>query len=214
MARRSSLLVSCLAAVTLASGCSHVVDGLPLMPPAGGPYLDGMDVDDLLLTTPEMRDLTGAGLDLNGVPGMDSTQTVDDELLVDSAPPECQFVFRESTIFGPDVKQFHKTSFQTPAKRALLSEAAAAYVDADTALRAFDNVTELVKACGSSSSGYAYVYDWTVDPQTLRAESIGDCGRIYRLESTVLIEVTYCGYSTRVVPDLLADRIAARVGAR
>jgi hypothetical protein len=197
--------------LSLASGCLHVVSGLPLMPPAEGPYLNGMDVDDLLLTTPEMRDLTGAGLDLNGVPGMDSKQTVDDELLVESAPPECQFVFRESTIFGPDVKQFHKTSFQTPPKQALLSEAAAAYVDADTALRAFDNVTELVKACGASSSGYAYVYDWTADPQTLRAESLGDCGRIYRLESTVLIEVTYCGYSTRVVPDLVAARIAARV---
>ena len=32
-------------------------------------------------------------------------------------------------------------------------------------------------------------------------------------EDTVLIEVTYCGYS-HVVPDLVATRIAARVGAR
>jgi PknH-like extracellular domain len=214
MARRSSVLVSCLAAVTLASGCAHVVTGTPLMPPAEGPYLDGMDVNKLLLTTTEMRDLTGAGSDLNGVPGMDSTQTVDDELLVDSAPPECQFVFRESTIFGPDVKQFHKTSFQTPPNRALLSEAAAAYVDANTARRAFDNVENLVKACGATGSGYAYVYDWTADPRTVRADGLGDCGRIYRLQSTVLIEVTYCGYSTHVVPDLVATRIAARVGTR
>src|ERR1700757_479722 len=211
MARRSSTVLSCLAWATLASGCTHVVDGIALMPPTARPYLDGMDVDELLLTTTEMRDLTGAGSDLNGVPGMDSTQTVDDELLVDSAPPECQFVFRESTIFGPDVKQFHKTSFQTPPKRALLSEAAAAYVDADTALRAFDSITDLVKACGATSSGYAYVYDWTADSQTVRAESLGDCGRIYRLQSTVLIEVTYCGYSTHVIPDLVATRIAARV---
>jgi PknH-like extracellular domain len=214
MARRSSSLVGCLAAVTLASGCAHVVGGTPLMPPTGTPYLDGMDVDELLLSTAEMRDLTGAGRDLNGVPGMDSTQTVDDELLVDSAPPECQFVFRESMIFGPDVKQFHKTSFQTPPKHALLSEAAAAYTDSDTALRAFDNVADLVKACGATGSGYAYVYDWTADPQTVRADSLGDCGRIYRRQSTVLIEVTYCGYTSHVVPDLVATRIAARVGTK
>jgi hypothetical protein len=214
MARRGSALLACLAAVTLASGCTHVVGGIALMPPAEGPYLSGMDVDDLLLTTPELRDLTGAGLDLNGVPGMDSKQPVDDDLLVGSAPPECQFVFRESAVFGPDVKQFHKTSFQTPPNQALLSEAAAAYLDADTALRAFDNITDLVKSCGATRSGYAYVYDWTADQQTLRAESFGDCGRVYRLQSTVLIEVTYCGYRSRVVPELVATRIAARVAAK
>jgi PknH-like extracellular domain len=214
MARRGSLLISCLAAVTLATSCTRMVGGVPLMPPTEGPYLDGMDVDQLLLTTAEMRDLTGAGTDLNGVPGMDSKQTVDDELLVDAAPPECQFVFRESMIFGPDVKQFHKTSFQTPPKQALLSEAAAAYVDANTALRAFNNITDQVKACGATSSGDAYVFDWTADAQTVRAESLGDCGRIYQLQSTVLIEVTYCGYSSHVIPDLVAARIAARVGTK
>ncbi len=213
MARRSSVLLSCLAAATLAGGCAHVVGGTAAMPPAEGPYLHGMDVDDLLLTTPEMRDLTGAGLDLNGIPGMDSKYTVDDELLVEAAPPECRFVFRESLVFGPDVKQFHKTSFQTPPKSALLSEAAAAYDDAPTARRAFDNVANLVKACGDTPSGYSYVYNWTADEQTLQAEGLGDCGRVYRVEATVLIEVTYCGYS-HVVPDLLAKRIAARVGAR
>ena len=182
------------------------------MPPDQGPYLNGMDVDELLLTTAELRDLTGAGLDLTGVPGMDSKQTVDDDLLVGSAPPECQFVFRESAVFGPDVKLFHKTSFQTPPKQALLSEAAAAYLDTDTAQHAFDNITDLVKNCGATSSGY--VYDWNADQQTLRTESLGDCGRIYRLQSTVLIEVTYCGYRSRVVPDLVATRIAAKVGTR
>lgn len=210
MARRSAVLLSCLAAITLASGCARVVGGLASMPPTESRYLKGMDVDDLLLTTPEMRDLTGAGLDLTEVPGMDSIQTVDNDLFVDSAPPECRFVFLESLIFGPDVKQFHKTSFQTPPKRELLSEAAAAYVDADTARRAFDNVTNLIKACGDGNSGYAYVYEWTADPQTVHAESIGDCGRMYRLAATVLIEVTYCGY-TQVVPDLVATRIASRV---
>jgi hypothetical protein len=213
MARRSSVLLCCLAAAALAGGCARVVGGIAAMPPTEGPYLHGMDVDDLLLTTPEMRDLTGAGPDLNGVPGMDSKYTVDDELLIGAAPPECQFVFLESMVFGPDVKQFHKTSFQTPPKSALLSEAAAAYIDAPTARRAFDNVANLVKACGEIPSGASYVYDWTADGQTLRADGLGDCGRVYRVEATVLIEVTYCGYS-HVVPDLVATRIAARVGAR
>ncbi len=183
------------------------------MPPMEWPYLDGLDVDDLLLTTAEMRDLTGAGLDLNGVPGMDSKWTVDDELLVGAAPPQCQFVFRESQIFGPDVKQFHKTSFQTPPDSAMLSEAAAAYVDGATARRVFDNVSNLVKACGDTPSGYGYVYEWTTDGQTLWSESLCDCGRIYRLEDNVLIEVTYSGYS-HVVPDLVTTRIASRVGPR
>jgi hypothetical protein len=213
MARRSGAVLSCLAAISLASGCAHVVGGIASMPPTEGPYLGGMDVDELLLTTPELRDLTGAGLDLSGVPGMDSIQTVDNNLLVGSAPPECRFVYLESQTFGPDVKQFHKTTFQTPPKSELLSEAAAAYVDTDTAQRAFDNVTELVKGCGESSSGYAYVYDWSADQQTVHGQSIGDCGRIYRLAATVLIEVTYCGYS-HVIPDLVAARIAARVGTR
>jgi len=210
-ARHAATYLAVAAVIAIAGGCTHVVGGLALMRPDEGPYLNGMDVDELLLTTPELRDLTGAGLDLNGVPGMDSKQTVDDELLVGAAPPECQFVFRESAIFGPDVKQFHKTSFQTPPKQALLSEAAAAYVDAGTARHVFDNVAGLVKSCGDTSS--AYVYDWTADAQTVRAESLGDCGRIYRLESTVLIEVTYCGYS-QVVPNLVATRIASRVGTR
>src|ERR1700741_1001832 len=96
---------------------------------------------------------------------------------------------------------------RAPLQADLPAEGAAAYLDADTALRAFGNITELVKSCGATSSGY--VYDWTADQETLRAESFGDCGRIYRLQSTVLVEVTYCGYSSRVVPDLVATRIAA-----
>jgi hypothetical protein len=207
------MLLSCLAAAMLFTGCTRVVGGIAFMPPTEGSYRDGMDVDDLLLTTAELRDLTGAGLDLNGVPGMDSTQTVDDQLLVDAAPPECRFVFLESQVFGGNVKQFHKTSFQTPSKAALLSEAAAAYVDADSARRAFGTVTDLVKACGDSTTGYAYVNKYTADAEAVHAEDMGDCGRVYRLADTVLVEVTYCGYS-HVVPDIVASRMASRVHRR
>jgi hypothetical protein len=221
MARRGSVLlrfprtraaVQVLAGVLLVGGCTQITGGVAMMPPGEDPWLDGMDVDALLLSTPEMRDVTGAGTDLNGIPGMDSKYTVDNELLVETAPPDCRFVFRESQVFGPDVKQFHKTSFQWPPKSALLSEAAAAYVDTATSRRAFDNVTALVKSCAEAPGGTGFVYDWHTDSQTLRAES-GDCGRIYRVQSTVLVEVTYCGYS-HVVPDVVASRIAAKVGAR
>lgn len=212
MARRSTALLGCLAAVVLASACTRVVDGGATMPPTERPSANGIDVDELLLTTPELRDITGAGLDLTGVPGMDSTGTVDNDLLVGSAPPECRFVYRESVVFGPDVKQFHKTTFQTPPKSELLSEGAATYLDADTARQVFDNVTRLVKTCGESTSGSAYVDHWSVDEQSVHADSAGDCGRTYRLAASVLIEVTYCGYS-HVVPDLVAERIAARVPA-
>ena len=211
MARRSSALLACLA-VTLASGCTQVVDGTASSPPTGRPYINGINVDNLLLTTEELRDITGAGLDLSDVPGMDSTQPVDDELLVDHAPPECQFVFRETQTFR-GVVQFHKTSFQTPPKSALLSEAAAAYDNADAARGAFTRVGDLITACGERTSGATYVATWTADADAVRAESAGDCGRIYRLAKTVLVEVTYCGYS-HVVPDLVATRIASRVTPR
>ncbi|HZQ33974.1 MAG TPA: sensor domain-containing protein, partial [Mycobacterium sp.] len=71
MARRSTALLSCLAAVALAGGCTRIVDGTAAMSPTEGPYVNGIDVNELLLTTPELRDITGAGLDLTGVPGMD-----------------------------------------------------------------------------------------------------------------------------------------------
>ena len=208
MALRSGALLGCLA-VTLAGGCTHVVDGVASFPPAGRPYLNGISVDDLLLTTEELRDLTGAGLDLSDVPGMDSTQPVDNDFLLDTAPRECQFVYRESETFR-GVVQFHKTSFQTPPKSELLSEAAAAYIDPDAAGGAFTHVSDLITGCGESTSGSRYVATWTANGDVVRARDSGDCGRIYRLAKTVLVEVTYCGY-THVIPDLVASRIASRV---
>src|SRR4051812_24770990 len=114
MTRRRWPLLGVVAALLLVPARSTVIDGVASMPATGTLYLGGLDVDELLLSTAELRDITGAGLDLTGVPGMDSRKTVDDELLVKASPPDCQFVFRESLIFGPDIKQFHKTSFQTP----------------------------------------------------------------------------------------------------
>ena len=210
MTRRRWSLLCVPTALLIATGCSTVIDGVPAMPPAETLYLGGLDVDELLLSTDELRDITGAGPELNGVPGMDSKKAVDDELLVKSSPPDCRFVFRESLIFGPEVKQFHKTSFQTPPESALLSEAAAAYLDADTARGAFDNVASMVMSCANTIYASMFVGEWTIDGDTISTRTARSCGRIYRPKSNVLIEVTYCGYS-EVVPNLVVTRIASRV---
>lgn len=204
-------LIAILAALVLATGCSTVIDGVAEMPATETPYLDGLDVDDLLLDAEELRDITGSGLDLTQIPGMDSKQQVDDEPLVTTAPPECQYVYRETLVFGPDVKQFHKTSFQTPTDSAILSEGAAAYADGDAARAAFDNLANLVAACATNPTYAAsYIGDWTLEADSIRTRNARSCGRVYVLRANVLIEVTYCGYS-EVVPNLVADRIASRV---
>jgi hypothetical protein len=210
MRRRRGPLRGCVAAAILATGCAHTVGGTPLMPATEGARYGTTDVDEVLLTTPELREITGAGSDMTAVPGMDSKKTVDDENLVESAPPECRFVFRESVIFGPDVEQFHKTSFQTPPQSALMSEAAAAYLNADAARRAYNNVANMVVTCGNSVFASTFVGQWTANQQNLHTRTAGSCGRIYRVEATVLIEVTYCGYAESV-PEAVVKRLAAKV---
>lgn len=171
-----------------------------------------MDVNELLLTTAELRDITGAGLELTAIPGMDSSRTVDDEHLMDITPVECQFLHRESVIFGSDLNQFRKTTFQSPPKSALLSEAVAAYDDTQKARSAFDNLVDGVTSCDKAVLAAMFVGEWVLAEGNLHLRTGGDCGRIYRVASTVLIEVTYCGYS-EVVPNLVVNRIASRVSA-
>ena len=210
MTRTGGALVHLVAAAAVSAGCAHVVAGTPALPDTVRPgHYYGVDVDDVLLTAPELREVTGAGLDMTEVPGMDATQPVDEENLVQLAPPECQFIFRESLIFGPDVGQFHETAFQTPPQSALLTEGAAAYADADTARRALDNVANMVMSCGNTAFASMFVGQWTADDTTLRTRTV-NCGRVYRVASAVLIEVIYCGYSA-AVPEEVAKRMAAKL---
>jgi len=210
MTRAGGALLRLVAATAVSAGCAHVVAGTPALPASVRPgHYYGVNVDDVLLTAPELREVTGAGLDMTEVPGMDATQPVDEENLVQLAPPECQFIFRESLIFGPDVDQFHKTGFQTPPQSALLTEGAAGYADADTARRAFDNVANMVMSCGNTAFASIYVGQWTADDTTLRTRTV-NCGRVYRVASAVLIEVTYCGYAA-AVPEEVAKRMAAKL---
>lgn len=192
----------------LAAACTRVVDGAAV-PGAGGYLANGVDVDQVLLDQSRMRAITGAGDDLTIIPSMDGERPVDIDTLVHTAPPECRFVYAETAIFGDDVEQFHKTTFQYPPKGALISEGAAGYRDRETAQHAFDSLVATVGGCAATSRGSWLVGDWSANQQSLRTRP-GDCGRDYRVKSVVLLEVTFCGFSDSV-PDIVMTNIAARV---
>ncbi len=95
--------------------------------------LSPVDVETVMLDQSQMRAITGAGEDLSIIPSMDGKIPVDIEPLVEDAPPQCQWIFAETQTFGPDVEEFHKTTFQNPPDGGLISEAVAAYRDPGTA---------------------------------------------------------------------------------
>ncbi len=124
------LVVWCAAAV-LAAGCSQTVSGAAMRAAPGmdDDSLSPIDVETIMLDQSQMRAITGAGEDLSIIPSMDGKIPVDIEPLVESAPPQCQWLFAETQTFGTDVEEFHKTTFQNPPDGGLISEAAAAYRD-------------------------------------------------------------------------------------
>ena len=201
-------LVLCCAAL-LAAACTRVVGGAAVSAFGGGLPTAGVDVDEVLLDQSRMRAITGAGDDLTIIPSMDGKQPVDVDTLVGTAPPECRFVYAETATFGPDVEQFHKTTFQDPPDSALISEGAAGYRDAGTVQHAFDTLVATVEGCAASSRGSWLVGDWTADQRSLRTRP-GGCGRDYRVKSVVLLEVTFCGFPESV-PDIVMTNLAARV---
>lgn len=200
-------LLMCGAAL-LAAACTRVVGGTALPAFGAGP-IAGVDVDRVLLDQFRMRAITGADERLTIIPSMDGKSPIDIDTLADTAPPECRFVYAESVTFGPDLEQFHKTTYQYPPRGALISEGAAAYRDADTAQHAFDALVETVDHCGSSSVGKPFVGHWRADSQSLHTRP-GDCGRDYRVKSVVLMEVTFCGFPESV-SDMVMTNIAANI---
>ncbi len=84
-----------------------------------------------MLSQAQVQAITGGGQDVTIIPSMDGKSMVDVEPpLAEAVPPrDCRFLFAETDTFGTDVEDFHKTSFQYPPRRALISEAAAAYRD-------------------------------------------------------------------------------------
>jgi hypothetical protein len=207
MARRTRQLVWCGVAF-LTAACTRVVDGAA-MPGSGQLPHPGVDVDEVLLDQPGMRAITGAGDDLTIIPSMDGSSPVDVDRLADEVPPQCRFIFAETATFGSDIEQFHKTTFQDPPKSALISEGAGGYRDAGTAQHMFDALVASVDGCATSSKGSLLIGEWSADEQSLHTRP-GDCGRDYRVKSTVLLEVTFCGFPESV-SDIVITNIAAKV---
>jgi hypothetical protein len=203
------LTVWCATALLLV-GCSTTVAGRATRP---APGLDDdsrspIDVETVILDKSQMRAITGAGEDLTIIPSMDVKTPVDIEPLAKEAPPQCEWFFDETQTFGPDVEEFHKTTFQDPPKGGLISEGAAAYRDASTARRAFDGLVSLVASCDSTDLGSTFVSDWTAESDSLRTRAAAGCGRDYRLKSVVLVEVTSCAFPDSVPEIVIANMLA------
>ena len=209
MARLARPLLLCGVALLVAA-CTRVVDGAAVAGPGAAPRgVHGVNVDAILLDQSRMRAIAGAGDDMTIIPTMDGTQPVDIDQLAETAPRPCRFIYAETATFGPDLAEFHKTTFQDPPKGGLISEGAAAYQDVDTARRAFGALVATVGDCAASSAGRVYIGDWKADTDSLHMLP-GRCGRDYRVLSIVLLEVTFCGFPPSV-SDIVMTNIAANI---
>lgn len=203
--------LACCAAAALLTGCTQWVDGAPLRaagePPLRPPGV--VDVDQVMLAPAQMQAITGGGQDLTIIPTMDGKSMVDIDQLAESVPRDCRFLFAETDTFGTDVEDFHKTSFQHPARRALISEGAAAYRDDATARQAFNTLSTTVHRCAVGSMGSYLVGEVEGDAESLHTRP-GRCGRDYRLKTSVLVEVTFCAYPESV-PQIVMANILNRI---
>ena len=207
MARATRPLLVC-GAVLLTAACTRMVGGVAL--PGFGANraaMNGVDVDTILLDQAGMRAITGAGEHLTIIPSMDTTTPVDVNAMAATTPRECRFLFAETVTFGPDVAEFHKTTFQDPPDGALISEGAATYRDAETSRRGFRALVDAVGECAEGAAGQALVGDWTADATSLHLGP-GGCGRDYRVLSLALLEVTFCGF-----PQSVSDTVMANIAA-
>ncbi len=207
------------AVAILISGCAQTVAGTATRPVPGidEDSRSPVDVDAVLLDRDQMQAITGSGPDLTAVPGMESKVPVDipvnsgflPEVVVSSVPPQCEWLFAETEVFGTAVEEFHKTTYQNPARGALISQGAAGYVDPAAAVSALAGLTRRITECGDTDQGPVLVgaADATDDAVSFRA---GSCGRDYRVKSAVMIEVTFCSFPDSV-PDLVMTNIANKV---
>jgi hypothetical protein len=197
-------------AALLVVACTRVVGGTAVPGfTMGARGVQGVNVDEILLNQSRMRAITGGGDDLTIIPSMDGNRPVDIDTLAATTPQPCRFIYAETATFGPDVEEFHKTTFQDPPKGGLISEGAAAYRDVATARRAFGALVATVGDCAASDAGQQYVGDWHADAHSLHMQP-GGCGRDYRILSVALLEVTFCGFP-QSVSDIVMTNIAANI---
>lgn len=205
------LAVLCTVAL-LAAGCSHTIAGFATRtaPTIDEESQSPVDVESVMLDQAQMRAITGAGENLTIVPSMDGKIPVDVSDLMNGTPQECKWYFAETQTFGPDVEEFHKTTFQNPPDGGLISEGAAAYRDEATARDAFADLVGQVYDCGSTELGSTFISEWTADATTLTLRSPGSCGRDYRIKNVVLAEVSYCAFPESV-PGIVMTNIMNKV---
>jgi len=219
MTGRVLLCVSAALTAVLTAGCAHTVSGVATRPAPGidEDSRSPVDVDTVLLDLPAMQAITGAGPDLTPVPGTESKVPVDiptdmgflPGVAAGELPAECGWVLAESEVFGPAVEEFHKTTYQNPARGGLISQAAAGYRDTAAAARTLAELTRRISACADSPQGPALAGGVTATDDGVRTRP-GGCGRDYRVKSAVLIEVTFCSYPESV-PDLVMTNIVRKV---
>lgn len=204
-------VLMCGAVAALLTGCTQWVAGAPLRAASEPAFHPAgiVEVDRVLLTQAQMRAVTGGGPDLTVIPSMDGTSPVDIDALAESVPRDCRFLFAESDVFGTDFADFHKTSFQHPPRRALISEAAAAYRDDATARQTFNTLSTTVQRCAGGPFGSYLVGKVRADTDSLHTRP-GRCGRDYQLKSTVLVEVTFCAFPESV-PEIVMANIVNKI---
>ncbi|EID12434.1 sensor domain-containing protein [Mycolicibacterium phlei] len=200
------------AVAALAAGCAHSVTGqaVRVVPGIDDDSRSPVDVETIMLSQERMQAITGAGADLTIIPTMDGKIPVDITPLMDTTPQPCRWFFAETQTFGPEVEEFHKTTFQHPPGSGLISQGAAAYRDAATARRAFDSLVALVDDCAATPLGAMFVGDWAAGADRLQTRAANGCGRDYRVKSVVLVEVTACRFPDSV-PDIVITNILANV---
>ncbi len=196
----------------MVAGCAQTVTGSAVraVPGIDDESLSPLDVDTIMLDQAQMRAITGAGEDLTVIPSMDGKIPVDIDHFAESTPPQCQWIFAETQTFGPDVEEFHKTTFQHPPGGGLISQGAAAYRDADTARRAFDDLVMRADGCRTTPLGPMFVGEATITPDSLQTRTDNGCGRDYRVKNVVLVEVTACRFPNSV-PTIVMANILAKV---
>lgn len=210
MTGRASALLWCAMAI-VSAGCTHQVGGTALRPAPGvdEDSLSPVDVDTVLLDREQMQAVTGSGRQLTAIPGTDSKVPVDIDFLTETVPSHCEWIYAETQVFGPEVEEFHKLTYQNPTRGALISQAAAGYRDTPTARRAFESVIGRIDGCAGIAAGRVLVGEVSTTADSVHTKS-GDCGRDYRVKSAVLVEVTYCAFPESV-PDIVMTNILANV---
>lgn len=198
----------CGSTALLVMACTRVVGGTAVPGyTLGARGVQGVNVDQILLDQSRMRAITGGGEALTIIPSMDGNRPVDVDVLADNTPRPCRFIFAETATFGPDIEEFHKTTFQDPPKGGLISEGAAAYRDPATARRAFGALVSTVEDCAASDAGELYVGEYTAGADSLHMLP-GGCGRDYRVLTVALLEVTFCGFPQSVSDTVMTNIVA------